>query len=491
MPPGLPRRAGRQRAADPGSHRRSTGISQGRLWVVEMTGFVRDLQSRRAEPRSHRQRGRARRHEPRRHDGQADGVRGRPDPAARGEGARSRRARRRAGQPLVHARHERRPAGRHARSWSRTPTACCDGQRRGQRQQPALGARQLDAHLRQRRVPPAQGRQVRGASRRCRAASGARRRTTPAASTGTRTNRRCTWIWCRRRTSRATRRCCARAAATNRCETSTNELNTVWPVRPNPGTNRAYQAGIDRADGSLARFTAVCAPAVYRGDRLPAELYGNAFVAEPAANFVSRIVLSDDGTTIRARKAYENAEFLASTDERFRPVYLSNAPDGALYVVDMYRGIIQDRASTTVYLRDHILSRKLDAPVGLGRIYRVVHETHEARHREPVRQRDAGAAGRGAVASERLAARHGAAAAGRARRQVGRAGAGRSSPRARPMRATQPARAVDARRPRRDRAGDGRRKALSDGSRDVRVVGDPHRRTLARRRRTIRFRRRC
>ncbi|HET8772747.1 MAG TPA: c-type cytochrome, partial [Thermoanaerobaculia bacterium] len=153
------------------------------------------------------------------------------------------------------------------------------------------------------------------------------------------------------------------------------DLNVVWPVRPNPGTNRAYQAGIDREDGSLNRFTAVCAPLIYRGDRLPADLYGNAFVAEPAANFVSRIVLSDDGTTIRARKAYENAEFLASTDERFRPVYITNAPDGALYVVDMYRGVIQDRMSTTIYLRDHILSRKLDAPVGLGRIYRVVHET--------------------------------------------------------------------------------------------------------------------
>jgi mono/diheme cytochrome c family protein/glucose/arabinose dehydrogenase len=158
-------------------------------------------------------------------------------------------------------------------------------------------------------------------------------------------------------------------------ETEDNGLNTVWPVRPNPGTNRAYQTGIDRADGSLARFTAVCAPAVYRGDRLPADLYGNVFVAEPAANFVSRIVVNDDGTTLRARKAYDNAEFLASTDERFRPVYLSNAPDGALYVVDMYRGIIQDRASTTVYLRDHIVSRKLDRPIGLGRIYRVVHET--------------------------------------------------------------------------------------------------------------------
>ncbi len=116
------------------------------------------------------------------------------------------------------------------------------------------------------------------------------------------------------------------------------DLNMVWPVRPNPGTNRAYQLGIDRDDGSLARFTSVCAPLVYRGDRLPPELYGNVFVAEPAANLVSRIIVSDDGSGPRARKAYERGEFLASTDERFRPVFLSNAPDGTLYIADMYRG---------------------------------------------------------------------------------------------------------------------------------------------------------
>src|SRR5258708_4711378 len=153
------------------------------------------------------------------------------------------------------------------------------------------------------------------------------------------------------------------------------ELNTVWPVRPNPGTNRAYQIGIDRADGTLARFTSVCAPLVYRGDRLPADLYGSVFVAEPAANVVSRIVLDDSGDTMRARKAYDRGEFLASTDERFRPVYLSNAPDGTLYVADMYRGIIEHRISITTYLRDQILGRRLDRPTGLGRIYRVVHAT--------------------------------------------------------------------------------------------------------------------
>ncbi len=153
------------------------------------------------------------------------------------------------------------------------------------------------------------------------------------------------------------------------------DLNIVWPVRPNPGTNRAYQIGIDREDGSLARFTAVCAPLVYRGDRLPPDLYGNVFVAEPAANLVSRIVLSDDGTGLRARKAYERGEFLASTDERFRPVFLSNAPDGTLYIADMYRGIIEHRISVTEYLRDQIVARKLEQPTGYGRIYRVMHDT--------------------------------------------------------------------------------------------------------------------
>jgi len=153
------------------------------------------------------------------------------------------------------------------------------------------------------------------------------------------------------------------------------ELNTVWPVRPTPGTNRAYQTGIDRADGTLVRFTSVCAPVVYRGDRLPKELYGNVFVAEPAANLVSRLIVEDTDGGVRARKAYDRGEFLASTDERFRPVYIANAPDGTLYIADLYHGIIEHRISITTYLRDQIAARRLDRPTGLGRIYRVVHDT--------------------------------------------------------------------------------------------------------------------
>jgi hypothetical protein len=155
---------------------------------------------------------------------------------------------------------------------------------------------------------------------------------------------------------------------------SDDDANAVWPVRPNPGTNRAYQIGIDRPDGSLARYTAVCAPLIYRGDRLPAELYGNVFVAEPAANLVGRLIVEDDGKGLRVKRAYEKGEFIASTDERFRPVFISDAPDGTMYIADMYRGIIEHRISVTEYLRDQILSRKLDRPTGLGRIYRVMHE---------------------------------------------------------------------------------------------------------------------
>ena len=132
------------------------------------------------------------------------------------------------------------------------------------------------------------------------------------------------------------------------------------------------------------------------------------FVAEPAGNAVSRIIVddSDDGKTVTARKAYERGEFLASTDERFRPVYLANAPDGTITIVDMYRGILEHRLSMTEYLRDQIVARRLEQPTGLGRIYRVVHETTQrdtTRPADEAGRHRRGSGGR-AVASERVVA---------------------------------------------------------------------------------------
>ena len=149
----------------------------------------------------------------------------------------------------------------------------------------------------------------------------------------------------------------------------------VWPIRPNPGVNRGYREGVLRENGTLHRFTAAGSPVVYRGDRYPQDVPNNVFVTEPAGNLVRRFYIAhkEDGT-MSAESAYYDAEFLASTDERFRPVNLFSAPDGTLYVVDMYRGIVQHREYLTEYLEDQIIRRDLDEPVGLGRIWRVKHE---------------------------------------------------------------------------------------------------------------------
>lgn len=149
---------------------------------------------------------------------------------------------------------------------------------------------------------------------------------------------------------------------------------SVWPARVNPGVNRGYRPGQLRTNGTLATFTAACSPLVYRGDNFPSEYQGNVFVCEPSGNLIKRDILSEKDNLISARRAYEDSEFLASTDERFRPVSLQNAPDGTLYVVDMHHGIIQHRVYVTSYLRQQMLSRGLEQPLHSGRIYRVVHD---------------------------------------------------------------------------------------------------------------------
>ncbi|HEX7901637.1 MAG TPA: c-type cytochrome [Planctomycetota bacterium] len=131
---------------------------------------------------------------------------------------------------------------------------------------------------------------------------------------------------------------------------------TLRPIRPNTGVNRGYRPGVLRDDGSMLVTQSACAPLV---------LDGQVFVCDPSANLVKRFKLEGieplDGP----------GEFLASADERFRPVHLLSGPDGALYVVDMYRGIIQHGAYMTSHLRREIVARGLDRPVGLGRIWRV------------------------------------------------------------------------------------------------------------------------
>ena len=151
---------------------------------------------------------------------------------------------------------------------------------------------------------------------------------------------------------------------------------TVWPARVNPGINRGYRPEMLR-DYKLKECTAACGPWVYRSDLFPADAYGNAFICEPAGNLVKRLVLKSDKGLVNGTSFYDQQEFVTSTDERFRPVNALTGPEGALYLVDMHHGVIQHRISLTSYLRKQGEDRGLISPLHLGRLWRVVPEGHK------------------------------------------------------------------------------------------------------------------
>lgn len=169
----------------------------------------------------------------------------------------------------------------------------------------------------------------------------------------------------------------------------------LWAVRVNPGVNRAYVPGVLRPDGRLDKPTSASGMTVYRGHQFGKDYANRVFVTEPAANAVAELALTTGNLSATTEhvlypdEKWQKREFLASTDERFRPVDVSAGPDGALYVVDMYRGIIQDIVFLTDQLRQEALSRGLDKPVGMGRIWRVTAEDKPTHEFDGIRASDA------------------------------------------------------------------------------------------------------
>lgn len=147
---------------------------------------------------------------------------------------------------------------------------------------------------------------------------------------------------------------------------------TVWPIHPTPGVNRGYMDGILRADKRLAVHTAACGTTIYEASLLGPGARGAAFVAEPAGNLVRRLDIEQTADRVRATSAYPDREFLASTDERFRPVQCIVGPEGSLYVVDMHRGVIQHKTYLTDFLKEQVYARDLERPLDMGRILRIV-----------------------------------------------------------------------------------------------------------------------
>ncbi|PCJ95557.1 MAG: sorbosone dehydrogenase [Flavobacteriaceae bacterium] len=144
---------------------------------------------------------------------------------------------------------------------------------------------------------------------------------------------------------------------------------------------------IRRPDGSLNRVTGSAGNDIFRGDKLPKEMYGQYFYGEPVARIVRQInpVVTEGLTQLHNTYQDKQSEFIRSTDPLFRPVDMVTAPDGTLYVVDMYHGIIQEGqwAQKGSYLRAKIEQYQLDKVIGLGRVWRVGHTTMDRDKTQP------------------------------------------------------------------------------------------------------------
>jgi putative membrane-bound dehydrogenase-like protein len=118
------------------------------------------------------------------------------------------------------------------------------------------------------------------------------------------------------------------------------------------------------------RVTSACGLGLYRDDLLGEAFYGNAFICEPVHNLVHRLVLKPDGVTFKGDRAPDERqrEFLASKDSWFRPVQVRTGPDGALWIVDFYRFVVEHPRWITP---DRLAELDLRAGADKGRIYRV------------------------------------------------------------------------------------------------------------------------
>ncbi len=137
---------------------------------------------------------------------------------------------------------------------------------------------------------------------------------------------------------------------------------------------------VEHGGKAAGYFTSATGITVYRGDALPTVYRGCLFVGDVAGNLVHRKVVEPHGASFRARRAEKGHEFLACKDLWFRPVNFANGPDGALYICDMYREIVEHPASIPDFMKKHL---NLKSGSDRGRIWRV--RARSAPRPQPVR----------------------------------------------------------------------------------------------------------
>ena len=125
-------------------------------------------------------------------------------------------------------------------------------------------------------------------------------------------------------------------------------------------------------------FTGASGITAYRGDALPAEMRECLVVGDVGSNLVHRERLTAAGPFLEARRIDKDAEFVRSDDIWFRPAQFANAPDGSLYVIDVYREVIEHPRSLPPEIKTQL---DLTSGADRGRIYRVVPESFAGRPR--------------------------------------------------------------------------------------------------------------
>jgi putative membrane-bound dehydrogenase-like protein len=141
-----------------------------------------------------------------------------------------------------------------------------------------------------------------------------------------------------------------------------------------PGASRVYPISrtLPRFNdpGAANHFTSACSAIVYRDELFGPMFSSSTFVSEPVHNLVHREIIAPNGCTFTSKRApdEQTAEFLASSDNWFRPTMITTGPDGALWIADMYRAVIEHPEWIP---KDW--QQKLDLRAGQdkGRIYRV------------------------------------------------------------------------------------------------------------------------
>ncbi len=137
---------------------------------------------------------------------------------------------------------------------------------------------------------------------------------------------------------------------------------TAYPLEASPTRMNQPQ--------SLGFTTSACSPTPYRDDLFGPEFATSVFISEPMYNVVHREVLEPNGATFTSHRAADekDREFLASTDQWFRPTMLKTGPDGALYVADMHRFILEHPEWIAPETQSRV---DLRAGADKGRIFRV------------------------------------------------------------------------------------------------------------------------